>query len=210
MNSRNPTRRPGGWTVYFQTDTGRWVAHWTEPTRERGLAKLREYRRGSPQVKWALRSQTSYGRNPASESHGPYARNPVNEWHMNPAAPRNTWRRMQVILEPELVERLSQWHSGMDAIYALSSTGAHNLVSLSMIDAALALLEREEATGRVRRGENLWHLQGTIGELQLVRHYWQEHSAKEAGMLAGEDHETFYEYDQQDYDLTPEEESVLA
>jgi len=201
----NPTRRPGGWTVYFQTDMGRWVAHWTEPTRERGLAKLRAYRRESPQVKWALRSQVSYGRNPAS-----YGSNPVDEWRTNPEFPRNTWRRMQVILEPELVERLSQWHTGMDAIYALSSTGAHNLVSLSMIDEALDDLQRLEASGRVRRGEALWHLQGTIGELHTVRVFWQEHSAKEAGMLVGEDPETFYRYDSQNYGLTPEEESVLA
>jgi hypothetical protein len=118
---------------------------------------------------------------------------------------QNEWRKMQIILEPELVERLSGWHSGMDAVYALSSTGRQNLVSLSMIDAALDLLRRD---GRKAKpgSKDRKDLAELVGDLESVRTYWREHSAKEAGM---EDEDFVYRFDRQNYGMTPAEEAEI-
>jgi hypothetical protein len=133
------------------------------------------------------------------------------------------WRKRQIILEPELVEQLSGWHSGMDAVYALSSTGASHLVSLSMIDAALPLLRRSEAQeksdlankqlsnafpkGRAQRTLNLHGLTKLINDLEDVRTYWYEHSADNAGMDIDE---VSYQYDGANYGLTREQEAQIV
>ncbi len=133
----------------------------------------------------------------------------------NPARPNSTeWRKMQIILEPELVEKLTGWHSGMDAIYALSSTGQQDLVSLSMIDAAIRELERTETSvkgktdawlgGKAEKRKMLRELTNLIGELQTVRQYWYENSADNAGMEIDD-----YAYDHADYGMTPEEEAEI-
>lgn len=129
---------------------------------------------------------------------------------------RNEWRKRQIILpDPALAREdenkslalwLSEWHGGQfTAVYALSSTGAENLVSLSMIDAALDELESEKPDAETKKD-----LEDLIGDLDTVRVYWREHSAKEAGMLVGEDEATFYEYDRQDYGTSEAEERKLA
>ncbi len=133
----------------------------------------------------------------------------------NPARPNSTeWRKMQIILEPELVEKLTGWHSGMDAIYALSSTGQQDLVSLSMIDAAIRELERTETSvkgktdawlgGKAEKRKMLRELTNLVGELQTVRQYWYESSADNAGMEIDD-----YAYDHADYGMTPEEEAEI-
>ncbi len=134
-------------------------------------------------------------------------------------APKNEWRKRQIILDPEIVRALGDWHSGMDAIYALSSTGDLYLVSLSMIDAALNLLEREERGIKVRlkeakqrkdksiiksTGSNLRHINKLIGDLKNVRIFWKENSAKEAGMSNHDDG-----YDGANYGFSPEEEAEI-
>lgn len=111
------------------------------------------------------------------------------------------WRKRQIILEPELVEQLFDWHGGQfTPTYALASTGQNNLVSLSMIDAVLnelGPLSRSQSTPKRDRAE----LRDLLGDLDAVRRFWREHSAEWAGMDIKE-----YEYDTADYGLTPEEE----
>jgi hypothetical protein len=108
------------------------------------------------------------------------------------------WRRRQIILPSEIVHALSEWHGGQyTATYALMSSGMNDLVSLSMIDAAV-----EDLTPQRDEEE----VQELIDELIHVRQYWQEHSAKEAGMLEGRDEEEFYEYDAMDYGIEDESE----
>lgn len=121
----------------------------------------------------------------------------------NPVGPEGDriWRRRQIVLEPELVRHVFAWHGGQGtATYALASTGLHNLVSLQMIDAAIEELEamavQSERKGRRKDGRDLRNL---AGELRTVRQFWQEHTAQAAGLLAGEDPENFYEYDESGY-----------
>lgn len=115
--------------------------------------------------------------------------------HRDPSSFRSKWRERCIILPEEVVERLFRWHGGQStAAYALASTGMRELVSLSMIDAAVTELEAVEAKLRSREKRELGHL---LDELQTVRHFWKEHSAEEAGLDVGK-----YEYDQADYGLT--------
>jgi hypothetical protein len=89
----------------------------------------------------------------------------------------------------------------MDAVYALSSTGSENLVSLSMIDAAMNLLR---GLGRRTKGKDRKDLAELVGDLETARTYWKESSAKEAGMDID-----VYRYDRQDYGMTPAEEAEI-
>lgn len=85
-----------------------------------------------------------------------------------------------IVLPVEVYEGLTQWHDSMwDPIYALHSTGRNNLVSLEMIDAAYDSLEHH-----VRRSTGAVKKQGLelLGELDGVRTFWQEHSAKAYGI----------------------------
>lgn len=100
----------------------------------------------------------------------------------------------QVVLSRALVERLSQWHNGMDEVYALSSNAYNGErepirpVSLDMIDKALTVLRRNETSlestveGFRRMAnfsekkrwisqnmKNLGHLRRTITQLQAAR-----------------------------------------
>lgn len=99
-------------------------------------------------------------------------------------AKSNVWRLRQIILEPELVEKLYEWHGGQNSyVYALASTGNNDLVSLSMIDGALAELRADvPKAGRHKR-----ELKKLLGDLDAVRGYWREATAKAAGM---EDHDS--------------------
>ena len=99
----------------------------------------------------------------------------------------------KVILSRALVRRLSQWHSGMDAVYALTSHAydgerrPSRPVSLEMIDKALTVLRRDQTSleGTIERFrrmkpfseqkrwisqnlKNLKHLKTTISQLQNV------------------------------------------
>ena len=48
-----------------------------------------------------------------------------------------------IVLDEELVERVFNWHSGMySMMYSLASTGLHDFVSASMLDAAADELSR--------------------------------------------------------------------
>jgi hypothetical protein len=114
------------------------------------------------------------------------------------------WRKRQIILDPELVARLEEWHGGQfTAVYSLVSTGSHDLVSLSMIDAAMDELE---ADLRKTKGEERMILRDAIGDLAGIRQFWREHTAKEAGMDLAEDE---YKYDHADYGMDPEEEAEI-
>ena len=112
------------------------------------------------------------------------------------------WRRRQIILPETLVERLFEWHGGLfTAIYALASSGMRDLVSLSMIDAAMVELEKEKKSARgARRAE----LNAVIAGAQEARTFWREHSAKEAGLDVDE-----YEYDTNDYGLSADDEASI-
>jgi len=121
----------------------------------------------------------------------PTWRSSSGELVINPSAPRSEWRKRQVILDEALVAKLFDWHGGQfTATYALASSGLRDLVSLSMIDDALGELEREQAR---LNNEELGEL---LGELQGVRIFWKEQTAKEAGMGLTEEE---YDFDQADY-----------
>ena len=113
------------------------------------------------------------------------------------------WRKRQIILEPELVQKLFDWHGGQfTPTYALASTGMENLVSLSMIDAA-----KDELEGVLRKvpgKKEKKDLRGVIGDLDMARTFWSESTAKRAGMDMSEDE---YEYDRADYGI--EDESTI-
>jgi len=123
---------------------------------------------------------------------------------------RGDWRKRQIILPEELIKGLFEWHGGQStAIYALASTGMRDLVSLSMIDAAVLEMEQVKlGRGRSRvTKENMNErnaFEALLGDLGSVRHYWKEHSAKEAGMDVDE-----YEKDGADYGLSAEEEAEI-
>ena len=123
----------------------------------------------------------------APHSHSPEAHGLSRRSRRNP-----TERRIR--MSPALIARLSQWHSGMDAVYALTSTAyaghrGHAVpeITLDMIDKALTVLGRVE-TDRVATIEGfrkmkyfpeqkrwireassgLKHLRTTISQLQNV------------------------------------------
>ena len=118
---------------------------------------------------------------------------------------RNEWRKRQIVMDPELVRRVDHWHSGQfSRSYALASTGARDLVSLSMVDAALFELrqERERFRTRLKAGQ-LRDLGKTIDALAYLRTYWAERSAAAAGMDVEE-----YAYDETDYGTFAEDEAA--
>lgn len=130
---------------------------------------------------------------------------------------KNNFRKRQIILPDGLAEKVSEWHGGQStATYALSSSGMEDLVSLSMIDAAMEELETDlnkmkkqddsirisAARGKGFRNQ-IKDLDNILGDLENVRHSWEESSAQEAGMDLDEDE---YEYDHKDYGMTVEEE----
>jgi hypothetical protein len=121
---------------------------------------------------------------------------------MGPVHRHNAWRKRQVILPRELALRLHEAHGGQSsATYALASTGTHHLVSLSMIDEAIDELGR---VSKHMKDRDKREVNETLGELETVRTYWSEHSAKEAGM---EDHDQGY--DERDYGLSASEEARI-
>jgi len=126
----------------------------------------------------------------------------------NPSStPQNVWRRRQIIMEPELVERVSEWHGGQSTpTYALASWGLHHFVSLSMIDAALRELKRTRARERQAdarmTSEDRRSLRDLIGDLETLRTYWKESSAHEAGASQDDDG-----YDPTDHGFSPAEEA---
>lgn len=108
------------------------------------------------------------------------------------------WRRRELILpnEPDpdsslkdsVLNALYQWHGGQSsAVYSLASTGHSDLVSRSMIAAALRELEPELSSVH---SEDKAHLQALLGELEMILSYPEGASAEEAGMEIEE-----YEYD---------------
>jgi hypothetical protein len=119
----------------------------------------------------------------------------------------NQWRKRQIVMERELADRVCDWHGGQwTATYALCSTGQGHLVSLSMLDAAideLVNVHREKSRFPGSRGRaSRKDLNEVIGELQLLRQYWRESSAKEYGIEAEG-------YDTADYGYDADEESKL-
>lgn len=117
---------------------------------------------------------------------------------------KNLWRKRQIILPPELVEELFAWHGGQfTPTYALASTGFDDLVSLSMLDAALTELERDV---RATKGNAKKELANVVAGVEGIRWYWKESSAREAGMGLSEDE---YEYDHQDYGMDADEEKAI-
>lgn len=94
-----------------------------------------------------------------------------------------------------LAEWVSEWHGGQNtATYRLASIGSNNLVSLSMIDAAIDELEKIPSTAKYPEDVDRENLEALIGDLDLVRSSWKEFSAKEAGLESDPDFE--YEYDE--------------
>jgi hypothetical protein len=116
--------------------------------------------------------------------------------YRDPSSFRSKWRERCIVLPEELVQRLFQWHDGQgSAVYALASTGMRQLVSLSMIDAALTELSVDERKLRARADKT--ELNHVINGLTDVRQYWKEHDARSAGMDVRR-----YEYDEADYGMT--------
>jgi hypothetical protein len=117
---------------------------------------------------------------------------------------KNLWRKQMLILEPDdLSSRLSEWHGGQSSyVYALSSWGQNHLVSASMIDSAMMELRKDLAKVR---GKAKAHLKRVIGDLELVRSYWYENTAKRAGMDVDE-----YQYDQRNYDTSEQDERMFS
>jgi hypothetical protein len=111
-------------------------------------------------------------------------------------AKRDFYKR-EIILPHELIEPLSHWHNGMDAIYSLHSWGSSKLVSLNMIQKAREELERDLRKARAKGTfdddpEALEELEMLIGELDMIESSPREFSARESGMDMDEDE---YEYD---------------
>jgi hypothetical protein len=125
---------------------------------------------------------------------------------------KNNWRKRQIILEPELVTELFNWHGGQfSPLYSLASTGQGHLVSLSMIDGGLRELELDIADLKKKKDKNskklLKECKDVLGNLDLVRNYWPEHSADWAGMGL---EESDYEYDHKDWGYDADEEEELG
>jgi len=116
---------------------------------------------------------------------------------------KNLWRKMQLVMDWDLAMALSQWHGGQDSyVYALSSWGSNHLVSASMIDGAL--VELRQVLVKLR-GHDKKHLKAVLGDLELVRSYWYENTAKHAGMDVDE-----YQYDQRNYDTSEQDERMFS
>lgn len=116
------------------------------------------------------------------------------------------WRKRQIILPEELVARIDAWHGGQHtAVYALASSGRQDLVSMSMIDAATEDLISDT---RLARGAQKRELNHVLQGLANVRHFWREHSAKEAGLESDPDFE--YEYDKRDYGMSAADEASIS
>lgn len=110
------------------------------------------------------------------------------------------WRRRELILPTEsdpdaefpleggVVGALYQWHGGQGSmVYSLASTGDGDLVSRSMIRAAMDELDRDRP--RIS-GEDRQHLDALLGELEMILSYPEGSSASESGMDIDE-----YQYD---------------
>ncbi len=135
---------------------------------------------------------------------------------LSEAGANTEWRKRQIILPEELVTKLFEWHGGQfTAIYALASSGMRGLVSLSMIDAASVEIsvDIKDLDSRKRRRFpkstqekklEIRELKELLGELETIRQFWKEHSAKESGMEAEEDFD--YDFDSKDYGLENEDE----
>lgn len=110
------------------------------------------------------------------------------------------WRRRELILPTEadqdspfpldggVVGALYEWHGGQSSmVYSLASTGAHDLVSRSMIRAAIDELQPDllRSSGKDRK-----HLEALIADLEMILDYPEGASASEAGMDIEE-----YDYD---------------
>lgn len=93
-----------------------------------------------------------------------------------------------------VLEALYAWHGGQSsAVYSLASTGQNNLVSLSMISAAVWELKRDKAKAKGKDKKNLGAL---IGELEMILGYPESASAEEAGMDIDEyDYDTWSDYE---------------
>ena len=116
---------------------------------------------------------------------------------------KNLWRKMQLMLEPDLVSRLHEWHGGQTSyLYALASWGQSHLVSPSMIDGGLIELRQDLAKAR---GKDKKHCKDVLSDLEDVRTYWTENTAKRAGLDVDE-----YQYDQRDYDTSEQDERELS
>lgn len=78
---------------------------------------------------------------------------------------REDYHLRNIVLDEELVQRVFDWHSGMySMMYSLASTGLHDFVSASMLDAAADELSRR---GFVRDEDAADHhdLWGTLSDL---------------------------------------------
>jgi hypothetical protein len=101
------------------------------------------------------------------------------------------YRKAFLILDPEVVQHLYEWHGGQfTPTYALASTGQNNLVSPKMIEDAISELE---SVARKQRGKLKKDINALIGDLDAVVSYPQEHSAREAGMDIAESEYEYYD-----------------
>ena len=117
---------------------------------------------------------------------------------------QNLWRKQMIILEPDIVRELFEWHGGQDSyVYALASWGQGHLISASMIDGALIDLRRDYA--HAKRSDRRRDLYQLIGSLEHVRQYWYEHTAHQAGMDVVE-----YALDPRNYGTSPHDEQMLS
>ena len=90
-------------------------------------------------------------------------------------------RRRNIILDPDLVSDLFQWHGGQDSfVYSLASTGMQNYVSISMVKRAISELEKDKS--RVKDKKDKKHLLATIDGLYMVTDSPSEYTAKAAGL----------------------------
>lgn len=100
------------------------------------------------------------------------------------------YRKAFLILDPEVVQHLFEWHGGQSTpTYSLASTGMNNLVSPKMIEDAIGELER---TARTLRGKLKKDINALIGDLDAVVSYPEEHSARVAGMDIAEGEYEYY------------------
>lgn len=93
---------------------------------------------------------------------------------------QDAYHRRNLILDPELVQALFEWHGGQfTPTYSLASTGMNNYVSQSMIERAVRELSSFKSS---IKGKEKKHLLKTIDELNMVLHYPEEYSTKAAGL----------------------------
>lgn len=94
--------------------------------------------------------------------------------------PQDAYHRRNLILDPELVQALFEWHGGQfTPTYSLASTGMSNYVSQSMIERAVRELSSFKSS---IKGKEKKHLLKTIDELYMVLESPREYSTKEAGV----------------------------